>query len=213
MSASHYARQERQELSELLLQTGPDAPTLCGGWTTADLAAHLVVREGRPDAAAGIVLPPLSGWTERVQNATASISYPELVRKVRTGPPTLSFFSLPGVDGQANLIEYTVHHEDVRRAQPGWTPRQLEPDFADALWSRLRGAARLMYRRVPVGVTLVRTDGAGGQMVARAGEPMVTLTGTVMELLMRSYGRHEVQLEVTGDPEAIEAFENAEIRI
>ena len=119
MSASSHARRERQELAELLLAEGPEAPTLCEGWTARDLAAHLVVRESRPDAGIGIVVPAAAGWTERVQNAASAQPYPELVRKVRTGPPTLSLFSLPGADGLANLVEYVVHHEDLRRAQDG----------------------------------------------------------------------------------------------
>jgi len=213
MSASQHARRERLELAELMLTTGPDAPTLCEGWTTRDLAAHLVVRESRPDAGVGIVLPPMAGWTARVQRAVASQPYPELVRKVRTGPPTLSVFSLPGMEGQANLVEYVVHHEDVLRAQPGWEPRDLPPDLSDALWGRLRQMARLMYRRVPVGVTLVRTDGAGGTVVATAGSPMVTLTGPALELLLRSYGRRAVRLDVDGDPEAVAAFESARIAL
>ena len=213
MSASRHARRERQELAELMLTTGPDAPTLCEGWTTRDLAAHLVVRESRPDAAVGIVLPPLAGWTDRVQHSVASQPYPELVRKVRTGPPTLSVFSIPGMEGQANLVEYVVHHEDVRRAQPGWEPRDLPPDLSDSLWGRLRQMARLMFRRVPVGVTLVRTDGTGGRVIAKSGTPMVTLTGTALELLLRSYGRRAVHLEVTGDPDAVAAFESARIAL
>jgi uncharacterized protein (TIGR03085 family) len=213
MSASEHARRERRELAELMLATGPAAPTLCEGWTTADLAAHLVVRESRPDAAAGILLSPFAGWTDRVTRATATQSYPELVRKVRTGPPTLSVFSVPGMDGLGNLIEYFVHHEDVRRAQGDWQPRALPADLADELWGRLRQLARLMYRRVPVGVTLVRTDGAGGEIVARKGAPMVTLRGTAQELVLRSYGRRAVQLEVDGDPSAVAAFESATIAI
>jgi uncharacterized protein (TIGR03085 family) len=212
MSASQHARRERQELAELMLATGPDAPTLCEGWTTRDLAAHLVIREARPDAAAGIVLPPLAGWTDRVQRAaTVGQSYPELVRRVRTGPPTLSLFSVPGVDGLANLLEYVVHHEDVLRAQPDWEPRVLAPDLADELWGRLRQMSRVMYLRMPVGVTLVRTDGAGGSLVAHKGDPMVTMSGTALELLVRSYGRSEVHVDVTGDEDAVAAFETAPI--
>ena len=213
MSASEHARRERRELAELMLATGPEAPTLCEGWTTKDLAAHLVVRESRPDAAVGIIVSPLAGWTDRVTRATAAQSYPELVRKVRTGPPTLSVFSVPGMDGLGNLVEYVVHHEDVRRAQADWQPRDLPADLADELWSRLRQLARLMYRRVPVGVTLVRTDGAGGEIVAHKGDPMVTLRGTAQELLLRSYGRRAVHLEVAGDPAAVAAFESATIAI
>ena len=42
-------------------ETGPDGPTLCEGWQTRDLAAHLVLRERRPDAAAGVMGGPLAG--------------------------------------------------------------------------------------------------------------------------------------------------------
>ena len=62
-----YSREERRALCALLDETGPDAPTLCEGWTTGDLAAHLVLRERRPDAAAGVAGGPLAGYTARVQ--------------------------------------------------------------------------------------------------------------------------------------------------
>jgi uncharacterized protein (TIGR03085 family) len=213
MSASSHARRERTELAELLLQVGPDAPTLCEGWTTRDLAAHLVIRESRPDAAVGIVFAPLSGWTDRVQRAAASQSYAELVRMVRTGPPTLSVFSLPGVDSMGNLVEFVIHHEDVRRAQPGWAPRELPDGLADEIWQRLGQLARLLYRRVPVGVTLLRTDGPGGTQIARPGTAMVTITGPAQELLLRSYGRTAVRVQVTGDDAAITQFEAAPLTL
>lgn len=213
MSASQHARRERRELAELMLQVGPTAPTLCEGWTTTDLAAHLVVRESRPDAAVGIVATPFAGWTDRVQRSVASQPYPELVRKVRTGPPTLSVFSLPGFDGAANLLEYFVHHEDVLRGMEDWQPRDLPPDLSDLLWKRLSSMARLLFRKVPVGVVLERTDGAGGRVVARKGPDAVTLRGPAAELLLRSYGRTAVQVEVIGTPGAIAAFESAPLGV
>lgn len=213
MSASQHARRERRELAELLLQVGPAASTLCEGWTTTDLAAHLVVRESRPDAAVGIVAAPLAGWTDRVQRSVASQPYPELVRKVRTGPPTLSVFSLPGVDGAANLVEFYVHHEDVRRGTPDWQPRDLPPDLADLLWGRLSTMSRLLFRKVPVGVVLERTDGSGGSVVAHTDPDPVTLRGTAGELLLRAYGRTAVQVETTGSAPAIAAFESAPLGV
>jgi uncharacterized protein (TIGR03085 family) len=213
MSASRHAHRERLELAELLLQVGPDAPTLCEGWTTRDLAAHLVVRESRPDAAVGIVVSPLAGWTDRVTRAAAHSSYPELVRRVRTGPPTLSWFSIPGMDGLGNLTEYVVHHEDVRRAQPNWVARDLPVDLADELWNRLSQWGRIMYRRVPVGVTLARTDGAGGRLSVRKGALTITIAGTAQELLLRTHGRKAVELDIEGDPEAIAAFESTPLSI
>jgi uncharacterized protein (TIGR03085 family) len=194
MSSSSHARRERLELAELMLKLGPDAPTLCEGWTTRHLAAHLVVRESRPDAAAGIIGGPLAAWTERVTNSTATHPYPELVRKVRTGPPTLSWFSLPGMDGLGNLTEYVVHHEDVRRAADGWEPRELSSSVMEALWQRLR-MAKFVLRKAPVGVELVRDDlpaKLGGQRVritAKARTPVVTVAGSPAELTLWALGR------------------------
>ena len=124
-----YSRDERRALCALLDETGPGAPTLCEGWTTLDLAAHLVLRERRPDAGAGMLGGPLAGYTARVQRKIAERTpYDQLVQAVREGPPRLSMFGLPGMDERANLVEYFVHHEDVRRAAPGWEPRVLARD-------------------------------------------------------------------------------------
>lgn len=213
MSASAHARRERTELAELMLVVGPDAPTLCEGWTTRDLAAHLVARESRPDAALGLVVGPLADWTARVQAGIADQPYPDLVRKVRTGPPTLSVFSLPGVDAQANLVEFVVHHEDVLRAQPGWLPRTLPADLADELWARLARTSRLLYRRAPVGVTLVRTDGPGAPITAKGGDPVVTLTGTAIDLLLSSFGRRAVAVDIVGTAEAVAALESTPLSL
>jgi uncharacterized protein (TIGR03083 family) len=49
-AAPTLARAERAALCDLFDEVGPDAPTLCAGWTTRDLAAHLVIRERRADA-------------------------------------------------------------------------------------------------------------------------------------------------------------------
>lgn len=204
MSASEHARAERAQLADLLQSLGPDAPTLCEGWATRDLAAHLVVRESRPDASLGLVLPPLAGHTRRVTEARASEDYARTVAAVRSGPPALSPFRLPGAEGAANLVEYVVHHEDVRRAQPGWAARQVPPDIADTLWSRLRITAKGRFRRAPVGIRLVRSD-TGASSIARAGTPMVDITGDVLDLLMLAFGRSEVRVEVTGDPAAVDA--------
>ncbi len=55
------------------------------------------------------------------------------------------------------MVEYFVHHEDVLRAQPDWQPRKVDAELADLLWDRL-SLARLMLRKAPVGVELVRAD-------------------------------------------------------
>ncbi len=210
MDATQYTRAERIGLAQALLDVGPDAPTLCAGWTARDLAAHVHLRETRPDAAVGIVVPFAGSWTRRVQDGIARLPYAELVERVRTGPPRLSLFALPGVEARANLVEFAVHHEDVRRGRPGWTERDLDPAEADLLWDRLRQVAGLLARRSPVGVTLVRTDGDGGRSVVRPHEPMVTLAGPALELLLRMSGRRSVHLDITGNEHAVRAFDNFE---
>src|SRR5258708_22606003 len=80
-----YASDERAALCALLKETGPDAPTLCEGWRTNDLAAHLVLRERRPDAAAGLMGGPLAGHTRRVnQTPATSVPLPPLADLIRT---------------------------------------------------------------------------------------------------------------------------------
>ena len=56
MTATDVLLRERAALCDTMEKVGPDAPTLCEGWLTIDLAAHLCAREARSDAAIGIVL-------------------------------------------------------------------------------------------------------------------------------------------------------------
>lgn len=199
---STHAKRERLLLADLLEAAGPDAPTLCDGWTARDLAAHLVVRERRPDAAAGVLLGPLRDRLERVQAEFAAKPYEELLRLIRTGPPRMSPFSIKQVDEGANTMEFYVHAEDVRRARADWTPREVDPVFADALWSRLERMARLMGRRSPVGLVVRRPDGRTA--VAHRGTPVVTVTGEPGELTLFLYGRQEAaRVELDGDKEAV----------
>src|SRR5215470_193020 len=178
-----FARDERIALCDLLEETGPGAPTLCEGWRTLDLAAHLVLREHRPDAAAGVMGGPLASHTGRVQRTL-----------IARRPPRLSVFAIPGMDERLNMVEYFVHHEDVRRGADGWQSREISAGMADALWQRLR-AARLVFRKAPVGIELVRDDrppGPGHQQVritAKARTPMVTVTGDPAALTLWALGR------------------------
>jgi uncharacterized protein (TIGR03085 family) len=192
-----YARDERLALCALLDKAGPREPTLCEGWDTRDLAAHLVLREHRPDAGAGMLGGPLAGYTRRVQRRLAERTpYPRLVETIRSGPPRLSVFGLPGMDERINLVEYFVHHEDVRRAQPGWKPRELSQGLADVLWQRL-AMARFVLRKAPVGVELARDDGPDSEpgrtsrvrITAKARTPVVTVTGPPAELTLWALGR------------------------
>ena len=213
-----YARDERLALSVRLDQAGPREPTLCDGWTTLDLAAHLVLREHRPDAGLGLLGGPLAVHTRSVQRRLAGRTpYARLVQMFRAGPPRFSLFALPGADERANVVEYFVHHEDVRRAQPGWEPRKIDPGLTEVLWARLR-MARLVLRKAPVGVELARDDqpepgrpgGSRVRITAKARTPVVTVTGAPAELTLWVAGRTSAaRVRLDGGDEAIAALSGA----
>ncbi|MFD2080312.1 TIGR03085 family protein [Actinopolymorpha cephalotaxi] len=208
-----HARAERRALADLLDALGPDAPTLCADWTTSDLAAHLVIREGDPLGAAGILLPPLAGRTkERMTGLVGRLGYAELVDRFRQGPPSWSPARLGAVDRAANTVEFFVHHEDVRRAQPDWTARDLPDDFEDLLWRRVTSAGRMLFRRSAAGVLVARPDGATARV--RKGEPTAVLSGLPSEITLYMFGRRGVsRAEVVGPPAAVQALAHAPLGV
>jgi uncharacterized protein (TIGR03085 family) len=209
-----HAQAERSALSDLLDQLGPDAPTLCEGWTTADLAAHLILRERRLDAAAGIAVKPLAGYTRSVQERIkAAHPYPELVDLVRHGPPRSSPYGfIPGADAVVNTVEFLIHHEDVRRAQPEWEPRTLPADLDELIWKRLSQGARLYLRKSSVGVVL--RDTKGRKAAAKLATPAVVVTGAPQELLLFVSGRQRAaRVTLDGPPDAVETLRTARLGI
>lgn len=208
-----HVRDERRGLCQTLIEVGPDAPTECAGWTTRDLAVHLVMRERRPDAMVGEAVPAVAGYGERVRTRLRDETpYARLVGLIATGPPVWSPFAIPGADSAGNLVEYFVHHEDVRRAQPGWAPRELPPALARTLWNRLL-IARMALRRAPAGVRLRWSDADrpdGPERVVNQGQPMVTVSGGPAELLLWALGRTSVaQVELDGDDDAVARLRSA----
>jgi len=209
---STHAKRERLLLADLLESAGPEAPTLCGNWSARDLAAHVVVRERRADAAGGILVKPLAARLERVRAEFAGRPYEELIRLIRTGPPRMSPFALKQLDEASNTVEFFVHAEDVRRAQPDWAPRELDTVFADALWSRIERMARVLGRKSPVGLVLRRPDGRTA--VAHRGTPVVTVVGEPGELTMFAFGRQDAaDVELDGDKEAVERLRTAKLGV
>jgi uncharacterized protein (TIGR03085 family) len=195
MTASgSFTDSERAQLAGLLAELGPHAPTLCEGWTTAHLAAHLAVRDRRPDALPGYGLEMLPGgrrlawWSHRLENRLrASRPYAEVVDRVRAGPPPWAPMAWPAVAQLLNVSEYAIHHEDVRRAQPGWAARRLSRAEQDQLWRasalyarRAAGRRGLVLRRSDVPAE-ERRIGAGGR----------TVTGEPLELLLWATGRRD----------------------
>lgn len=205
-------RRERLLLAAALAQAGPAAATKCAGWTARDLAAHLVVRENRPDAAPGMLLPPLSFYTERVRRRTArSVPFGRLVERFRDGPAKFSPYALPGVDKIANGVEFFVHHEDVLRARPDWEPREISPELREVLWQRIK-IARFVLRKVQVEVTLVQPDGRSLRVPAHGRRPRgaVRVHGPAGELVLWVLGRRDVaNVHITGDTDAVKSLTEA----
>ena len=192
MTLSTLAQQERTNLCDLFLERGAEAPTLCEGWSTADLAAHLVVRERRPDTGPGLVWSPLAGYTDKVRLAVRDCTpWEKLVEIVRQGPPWL----LRPFDGPMNTIEFFIHVEDVRRAQVGWEPRQISNELADALWARVGPGG--MAKRVPATIVITAP---GREQRERGSGPRLTVAGDPGELTMFGAGRQDAsRVEIRGD--------------
>jgi len=206
---------ERARLADALEATDPAAPTLCEGWTARDLAAHVVVRERRPDSTPGLLLRPFAGWTDRVRRGYAQRPYPDLIELIRTGPPATSPFALPGADAAANLTEFFVHCEDVRRgtfAAGEVHPVELAPGLQDELWRRLLRQGGLLFKRAKTGVVLATPDGR--EHPASRGRQSVRLVGEPGELLLVAFGRgRAADVRQEGPPEAIAALAAAKLAV
>lgn len=211
---ARHALEERIEFAETLRSTEPTAPTLCGEWSAAQLAAHLVLRERSATELLGR-LP--SDRAQRIAQRAidayvARTPYREIVGAFAAGPPPWSPFALPPVREAVNLLEYLVHHEDVRRATDGWVPRVLPTQRQEAIWSRLRWGARLTLRAMPVPVQLVWPE-RGAVTVGRA-DPTVTVTGPPEELALLAFGRQPVaRVEYDGPDEAVRRVRGADIAV
>lgn len=209
---------ERRALADRFDELGPDAPTLCGGWRTLDLATHLVVRERDLVAGPGILFERALGGrlgrlTERsMARLQERHDAAEIVDLVRTGPP-IGPFALRPVGHAVNLVEYFVHHEDVRRAN-GDGPRTDRPDLDDELWSALGRMAPLMVRVSGLsGVQLVLDPGRDRPKRIGKG-PAVTISGPPGELLLELYGRRTVaEVSYDGPAESVAAVRAAEFGI
>lgn len=210
--APSFAVRQRARLADALLQAGPQAPTLCEGWTARDLAVHLVVREHRPDTALTVVAP-LAARAERVRAAVAEQPFADLVARFRAGPPRLSPLAVGAVDRLANSAEYFVHAEDVLRAAPGAEPQTLSAADQETLWQLATSLpGRWLYRRSPVGVVLVSADGP--RRVVRRGRDAVALTGDPAELVLYGFGRTaHAEVALDGRPETVGLFRGARLGV
>jgi uncharacterized protein (TIGR03085 family) len=190
--------QERRELCDLLLELGPDAPTLCAGWTTADLAAHLLLREH------------FHRWSDAQRAAEKAKGLPAMVTRLRAGAPLIPW-RLPRIRNVFNGLEYFIHHEDVRRAN-GREPRPSRPDLEALAWRMSGFSARRVARRIrPNSLELVGPDGT--RRVFGTGA-RATLAGPATELVLYLGGRRSTaRVTLEGAPEAVAAIEGADLRV
>jgi uncharacterized protein (TIGR03085 family) len=201
------AQKERAALVTTMRGVGPEQPTLCGDWTTRDLAAHLVIRERRLDAAPGILVAKFADYTERVQNQVAAENdWNVLLDQIASGPPLFSPFKL--LDPFVNVAEMFIHHEDVRRAVSGWAPRELDDGTTAALARQVSLMARMTMSKTPAHVSLRTPDGKTLTTLGKG--PTVVITGDPGELLMFISGRDETKLTFSGDDAAIAAVRGAD---
>ena len=207
---------ERRELCDLMIEVGPDAPTLCGDWTTFDLAAHLAIRERNPLSAPGILIGgPFESFTQKLMAAEQRRGFDAVVARVRVPPP--GPLSIPAVRSAISLVEYTVHHEDVRRPQ-GLGPRTDRDDLQTAIWAKVRPLSGLILRKARIGdvsLELHATGAVDATHRAGKGARVVHVEGPPVELLLFLYGRQAIaEVTVTGtDPDAVNTAKHANFGI
>lgn len=204
------ARRERSALVQTLRSVGPERPTLCEGWTTRDLAAHLVVREARPDAAVGVFVPALAPRLEELRLRELDRNWEELLDRIDGGAPWYS--PLRYADQVANAAEYLVHHEDVLRASGEWQPREFGAEDLDRVWTLATTVAKSFLRKVSVQIELrtpaeIPSTKIRPVSTGRAVAPVVSITAEPVELLLWAFGRDAVKVDMSGTQRGIEAVE------
>jgi len=203
------ARRERHALCDLVLLLGESAPTLCGEWAAKDLVAHLLVRENSAVGVVGIFVPPLSRLTDAAMARASRRDFSVMVSKLRD--PGLTVYRLRPVEVLGNTLEYYVHHEDLRRAQPEWEPRTLSAGDERMIWQAIKVIGLALAR--PAGVPLrIRRSEVGSAATLRRGSDPVTVTGRPSELALFLYGREQVRdLEFDGPTGKVSKLRGADL--
>lgn len=199
------AGSERAELCRLMLEVGPEAPTLNQGWVVLDLAAHLVTREHDLWAAPGIIWGgPFVVALDVAMGRRRRQGLARLATKLAKGDPIWWRRVPRGVQ----LTEYYIHHEDVRRAN-GMSPRTDRPDLDGALRRLLPASTPVMLRGMDVGVELVWNDDV---IISYGDEPHARLTGPPGELMLYLSGRRSAaEVAIEGDTAAVTRLGDAEL--
>ena len=200
--------EERRSFAAAFRAADPDAPTLCTGWTARHLCAHLVQRENAILHNVWDQLTTRTPGEERfmrrlVHDAGTANGYAALVERFAAGPSRRSLMGL--FDEALNLVEYAVHHEDLRRGSGPVPPRDLPAAELDEIWRRARPILKRAYRKSPVGVELAPEGGA--VLPVRTGPNAVSLAGSPLELVLHAFGRRgAADVRVDGSPEGVSRF-------
>lgn len=204
-----WSEAERHALAATFREVGPDAATLCEGWRSRDLLAHLELRERAPwQLALDARSKPRPGEEPRqsalAHRASTPAGFAELVDAFEAAEGRRPVRALKD---RANLLEHVVHHEDLRRAGGSPAPaRTLPSAMQAAIFAQLGTFARLGLRRSPTGVVLVDTVG-GRRVVARRAADSVAMAGTPVDLALAVMGRIErADVELTGAPAEVAAL-------
>ncbi len=225
MNAPMLLRQERAATVELLSRLDPaawQANTLCAGWTVADLAAHLVVRETRP---VRFVLSEVSkgrlGPAKPLMEQAKARGHAYLLQQLRQGPPLL--YRTPGPAAVANFVENWVHNQDFQRGELN-RPQPTSADAQALLWSTLHILGRMMLRTisVPGSVALQQPDGRalafrvgdGFPRRIAADQAAAHMVGEPGELVLFLLGRKSAaKVQISGDTLLTHALHVAEMAL
>jgi hypothetical protein len=137
-----------------------------------------------------------------VDEARTPDGYAALVNRFEAGASRRSLMGR--FDERLNLVEYGVHHEDLRRGSGPVAPATcLRPS------STRSGVARLIlkraYRKAPVGVELA--PDAGAVMPVRRGPSAVTVSGSRLDLILHAFGRRgAADVQVDGSTDGVSSF-------
>lgn len=198
-----WQEQELDALVTTLRASAPDAPTLCEGWEARHLASHLYLRRHNP-----LRLPRLNELADLAANRQHYLRVVDaFAAPVRRTNPLIVVDRLLGE--KANLLEYVIHHEDLRRGTgEDITSRELPTEMSQAILKDAVLFAKLRIRTPGFG--LVFEVPGVEERVVRREQPSATVSGSAADLALVASGRRRAaQVEVHGDGHAISAFNAA----
>ncbi|MHC9295763.1 maleylpyruvate isomerase family mycothiol-dependent enzyme [Mycobacterium sp. LTG2003] len=190
------ARAEREDFAELLAGLSPaqwQSPTLCGGWTVRDVAAHTIAYLGQSLPRLVLNMAACGGDVDKLNaralDALSDVEPARLIALMRDSEPS-GAGALYG--GRVALIECLVHQQDIRR--PLGLTRTIPTDALRASLTYARVSPVIGGARRTRGLRLIATD------VDWAGGRGAEIRGSGEALLLAMTGRVEaVAGELTGD--------------